>query len=81
MTDLTFIGEMKPRLPNGMINYRKLQLQASSLDSLLGRRGQILYRIKEVKEIRDFIGRKEVAFATEEEAYQRSLAIEPREKE
>ncbi len=49
MTDLTFIGEMKPRLPNGMINYRKLQLQANSLDSLLGRRGRILYRIKEVK--------------------------------
>jgi hypothetical protein len=79
MTDLTFIGEMKPRLPNGMINYRKLQLQASSLDSLLGRRGRILYKLKEVKEIRDIIGKKDVAFASEEEAYQRSLLLEPRD--
>ncbi len=79
MTDLTFIGEMKPRLPNGMINYRKLQLQANSLDSLLGRRGRILYRLKEVKEIRDIIGKKDVAYASEEEAYQRSLMIEPRD--
>lgn len=49
MTDLTFIGEMKLRQPNGFLNYRKLQLQASSLDALVGRRGQVLYRLREVR--------------------------------
>jgi son of sevenless-like protein len=79
MTDLTFIGEMKTRLPNGFINYRKLQLQAASLESLLGRRGKILYRLKEVKDVRDFLGRNDFVFTTEEAAYAQSLALEPRD--
>lgn len=82
MTDLTFIGEMKLRLPNGMICFRKLLLQAQSLESLLGKRGQdrdlVLFRLKEVKEIRDFIARRDLPFDSENDAYAHSLILEPR---
>lgn len=79
LTDLTFIGEMKTRQPNGLINYRKVHLQAASLESLVGRRSQILYRLKEVKEVRDFVNRRDFIFETEDAAYAQSLALEPRD--
>jgi son of sevenless-like protein len=75
LTDLTFIGEMKPRLKNGMINYRKLKLQADALEGLLGRRSQLLYELREVKEVKNFLSLP--AKYNSEEAYQRSLEIEP----
>lgn len=81
MTDLTFIGEMKARLPNGNINFRKLTLQAASLHAILGKRNEVVYRLKEVPEIREFFKKEGVAFVSDDEAYKASLIIEPREKE
>ena len=76
LKDLTGVAELDTRI-NGLWNLRKIQLVAQSIFSIT-KHQKVFYFYREIPEIQQFIINENIL--SDEECWQKSCVLEPREK-